>query len=84
MDTKLQLRSWRRLSKYISHIRTSNLWEALPELALRGADLLIGFYFDATTPGAKLDRRGADGSWTRSVAQWPKASNLSLAACHSQ
>lgn len=32
------------------------------------ADLLIGFYFDATTPDAKPDHRGADGSWTRSVA----------------
>ena len=49
-------------ARYIVHIRTSPLWDALPELAgltpvcdcpmdqLREADILIGLYFGATTP----------------------------------
>ena len=63
-----------------STIRTSPLWDALPELAglilacdcpmdqLREADILIGLFFDATTPDGDPASRGVDGKWSRTVA----------------
>eukprot|EP00435_Cladocopium_sp_Y103_P060929 s497_g22.t1 len=67
------------LARYIIHVRTSNLWDALPELQnlqlvcdcpmnqLCEADILIGLYFDATAPDARPEHRGTTGNWSRTV-----------------
>lgn len=67
-------------ARYIVRIRTSALWDALPELAglslvcdcpldpICEADILIGFYFDATSPVSDPRHRGTDGKWSRTVA----------------
>ena len=67
-------------ARYIVHIRTSPLWDALPELAglslvcdcpvdqFSEAELLIGLYFDATSPGSSRTNRGTEGKWSRTVA----------------
>ena len=67
-------------ARYIVHIRTSPLWDALPELEgmalacdcpldqLCEADILTGLYFDATAPGGDPGKRGTDGKWSRTVA----------------
>ena len=67
-------------ARYIVHIRTSPLWEALHELSgmvlacdcpmeqLCEADMLIGLFFDATAPGGDPMQRGTDGKWSRTVA----------------
>ena len=66
-------------ARYIVHIRTSPLWDALHELKdmslacdcpveqLCEADLLIELYFDAMAPGGDPGRRGTDGKWSRAV-----------------
>ena len=65
---------------HIAHVRTSPLWDALPELArlslvcdclmdqLCEADLLVGLYFDAAPPESSPTNRGAKGKWSRTVA----------------
>ena len=65
---------------FIVHIRTSPLWDALPELAglalvcdcpmdqLCEAGILIGLYFDATAPDGNPASRGSEGKWSRTVA----------------
>ena len=67
-------------ARYIVHIRTSPLSNALPELAglslvcdcpvdqFSEAELLIGLYFDATSPGSSPTNRGTEGKWSRTVA----------------
>ena len=67
-------------ARYIVHIRTSPLWDALHELSgmvlacdclmehLCEADMLIGLFFDATAPGGDPMQRGTDGRWSRTVA----------------
>ena len=67
-------------ARYIVHIRTSPLWDALPELAglalvcdcpmdqLCEAGILIGLYFDATAPDGNPASRGSEGKWSRTVA----------------
>ena len=66
-------------ARYIIHVRTSPFWDALHELKgmalacdcpqdqLCEADLLVGLYFDATTPGGDPVKRGTDGRWSRAV-----------------
>eukprot|EP00435_Cladocopium_sp_Y103_P024743 s3584_g6.t1 len=66
------------LARYLIHIRTSNLWEALQLKGLRlvcdcsshqlcEADILVGLYFDATAPDARPEQRGTTGHWGRTV-----------------
>ena len=67
-------------ARYIVHVRTSPLWDALPELAglslvcdcpmdqLCEADLLVGLYFDATSPESSPTNRGTTGKRSRTVA----------------
>ena len=62
------------------HIRTSALWDALPELSglslvcdcpldqICEADILIGLYFDATSPVSDPRHRGTDRKWSRTFA----------------
>ena len=61
-------------------IRTSPVWDALPELAgltlvcdcpmdqWCEADILIGLYFGATAPDVNPASRGSEGKWSRTVA----------------
>eukprot|EP00435_Cladocopium_sp_Y103_P073851 s597_g45.t1 len=67
------------LARYLIHVRTSNLWDALPELRglrlvcdcpshqLCEADILVGLYFDAAAPDARPEQRGTTGHWGRTV-----------------
>ena len=61
------------LARYIVHIRTSPLWDALPELA--GLTLVCDCPMDqlceadiATTPESDPASRGSEGKWSRTVA----------------
>ena len=60
-------------ARYIVHIRTSPLWDALPELA--GLTLVCDCPMDqlceadiATTPESDPASRGSEGKWSRTVA----------------
>eukprot|EP00435_Cladocopium_sp_Y103_P040697 s950_g11.t1 len=66
------------LSLYVQHIRTSNLWEQLEELhsctlvcdcpltEMCEADVLVGLFFDATSPST-VPRASSRASWQRTV-----------------